>query len=173
MKHVILCDKTGTAHGTDDVLEAHQNGGSLHRAFSVFVFRNDGNEILVQQRSEKKPLFPLFWANTCCSHPQEGEDLIQAAQNRLQEELGFSCELEERASFVYQADDPNGDLSEHEYDTILVGSVDGDIEVKPDPEEVAAWKWMTLEELQIDIDENPDAYAPWFLIALSLLFDGK
>ncbi|KAL6054914.1 isopentenyl-diphosphate delta-isomerase idi1 [Balamuthia mandrillaris] len=45
--------------------------GILHRAFSVFLFssKENGTKLLLQQRSDKKPTFPLHWTNTCCSHP--------------------------------------------------------------------------------------------------------
>ncbi len=42
--------------------------GLLHRAFSVFLFNNEG-KLLLQQRSADKITFPLTWTNTCCSHP--------------------------------------------------------------------------------------------------------
>ena len=51
-----------------DIYIGHQGQGKLHRAFSVFLF-NTKNELLMQQRSKEKILFPLYWANTCCSHP--------------------------------------------------------------------------------------------------------
>jgi len=172
MKHVILCDKKGNSEGTEEILKAHQNGGALHKAFSIFVFRNNRDEVLLQKRSSLKPLFPLFWANTCCSHPQEGEDIVESAQKRLQEEMGFTCPLTALKSFVYQADDPSGELAEHEYDTILVADIE-EVEVQSNPDEVEEWKWMSLSELLIDIDENPETYAPWFLIALSHIFDGN
>jgi isopentenyl-diphosphate delta-isomerase len=170
MKHVVLCNEQGEPAGTMEILQAHAGNGTLHRAYSVFVFRNGGNELLLQQRSAAKPLFPLFWANTCCSHPQQGEGIAESAEKRLQEEMGFTCSLKEVGSFVYQAPDPEGRGAEHEYDTVLMGMVEDDIGVEPNPTEVADWRWVSLEELQQELDETPELFAPWFPQALSLIF---
>jgi len=57
----------------DDVLDflprsqCHAGEGILHRAFSIHIF-NDRNQILLQQRSEQKQLWPFHWSNSCCSH---------------------------------------------------------------------------------------------------------
>ena len=72
-RHVILCDAAGRPSGSADILAAHTGAGQLHLAFSVYVFSPDRRRLLVQQRSAEKMLWPLVWANTCCSHPRAGE----------------------------------------------------------------------------------------------------
>lgn len=169
MRHVVLCDADGNATGTASLEEAHKGEGMLHRAFSVFVFSTEGDRLLLQQRSASKALFPLLWANTCCSHPQQDQEIVAAAAKRLEEEMGFSCPLHIRSSFVYQATD-NDRGAEYEYDTILAGKVQADIAVRTREEEVAGWRWATLEELQEELDTEPEQFAPWFPIALGILF---
>ena len=61
---VVVCDRRGKPLRTAALLEVHEGAGILHKAFSVFVFRNGGSELLLQQRSHLKRLFPLRWANT-------------------------------------------------------------------------------------------------------------
>ena len=170
MKTVLLVDKHGNPQGTAGLLEAHSGKGQLHRAFSVFVFRKDGDKLLLQQRSEKKPLFPLLWANTCCSHPSEDGGIAAIAEQRLQEEMGFTCPLQEKGSFVYRAEDP-GRGTEHEHDTILIGNMEDEMTITPDPDEVADWRWVSLTDLQDELDAEPEKFAPWFSIALSNIFD--
>ena len=63
-RQVVLCDRQGQATGTCDLLEAHQSPGKLHQAFSVFVFREGGSELLIQKRAAGK-LFGGLWANSC------------------------------------------------------------------------------------------------------------
>ena len=77
------------------------------------------------------------------------------------EEMGFTTELEETISFIYKAPFDNG-LSEHEFDYILIGKYDGEPNINPD--EVAAWKWMSLEAIKKDLQENPANYTAWFKI---------
>ncbi len=169
MNRVLLVTEDGTPMGTADRKAAHTSHGQLHRAFSVFVFRRGRQELLIQQRSKDKSLFPLLWANTCCSHLREDEMLPDAAQARLHQELGFTCPLTEESSFVYRADDPNGRGTEYEYDTILLGSIQGNPPLKRDPLEVAATKWIETEELTKDMHSRPLLYAPWFHLALPMV----
>ncbi|OGJ57606.1 isopentenyl-diphosphate delta-isomerase [Candidatus Peribacteria bacterium RIFCSPHIGHO2_01_FULL_51_9] len=165
---VLLCTANGTSKGTMDIVQAHTGEGHLHRAFSIFVFRKDTDEILLQKRSQEKMLFPLFWANTCCSHPKPGESLPYAAERRLFEELGFVCPLHECGSFVYRARDPEGRGTEYEHDTVLIGSVTQEVEIKPDPHEVADWRWVSIVTLHKELEIFPKIYAPWLYQSLTI-----
>lgn len=156
---VILVDENDRQIGLMEKIEAHEKA-LLHRAFSVFVF-NDKGETLLQQRAAHKYHSPGLWTNTCCSHQREGETNIEAGKRRLQEEMGFSTELEEVLSFIYHAPFDNG-LTEHEYDHIMVGKFNEQPKVNPD--EVACWKWMSLKDIKVDIVENPGHYTAWFKI---------
>ena len=163
---VTLTDDAGTALGEMDLLAAHTNGGTLHRAISVYIFDAKKTLILLQQRSLEKFLFAGIWANACCSHPFSGESAIAAGERRLMEEMGFTCSLTEGSTFVYRAEDPQGEGVEHEYDIILTGTSDPAMPIKPDPKEVADWKWVKINELQADMQKNPTLYAPWFHLGL-------
>ena len=132
----------------------------LHRAFSVFLYGERG--FLLQRRAEGKYHSGGLWANTCCSHPFAGESILNAAQRRLLEETGISCEIFESFSFVYYQAFMDG-LFEYEFDHVLMGYYDG--EVNFDPEEVAEMRWITAEELQQELLDNPQNFASWFLIA--------
>ncbi|MGN6334433.1 isopentenyl-diphosphate Delta-isomerase [Mycobacterium sp.] len=101
-EQLILVDSDDREIGFLAKADAHVGRGTLHRAFSVFVFSPAG-ELLVQQRAKSKPLWPGHWSNTCCSHPRLGEKMDDAVRRRLQEELGLSAELEFLFKFQYQA----------------------------------------------------------------------
>jgi len=169
MKTVLLCDENGVIRGTASQEEAHAGKGLLHRAFSVFVFRHGRGELLIQQRSKDKALFPLLWANTCCSHLREGENDRNAGEKRLKEELGLVCPLTEGPALVYRAEDPEGRGAEYEYDRILLGLVNGEPAIRPNAEEVNAYRWANLEELTKDMHVNPLSYAPWFHLGLAII----
>jgi isopentenyl-diphosphate delta-isomerase len=110
-------------------------------------------------------LWPLLWANTCCSHPREGETIPEAATRRLQEELGFTCPLQEHSTYVYRAEDPGRGV-EHEHVTIVIGEADKDVAPHPDPAEIAEWKWVPVAGLRTDMERHPEDFAPWFPIGL-------
>lgn len=171
MREVILTDALGNKTGLAEIVEAHMGEGKLHKAFSVYVFRNEGKEILIQKRSSGKMLFPLIWANTCCSHPFPEEGAHEAGTRRLKEECGIECELEEAGTLLYRAEDPEGRGVEHEHVTLLVGNMEGDAQLKPDPEEIAEIKWISVDAVLSDMEKDPDAYAPWFRLGLTQLFE--
>jgi isopentenyl-diphosphate delta-isomerase len=163
-RKVILCDAAGRSTGTADLTEAHSGEGQLHLAFSVYLFQPDRRSTLVQRRSNEKRLWPNVWANTCCSHTREGEPVLEGARRRLREEMGIGCELRPGPEFIYRAVDPRGLGVEHEFDLTFTGIYSG--EPIADPAEVCAWKWVDLNELQQEMRQRPDSYAPWFHIGL-------
>ncbi len=120
--------------------------------------------MLLQRRAWEKYHFGGRWTNACCSHPRPGEPTLAAAQRRLNEELGIQAELTEAFAFVYQADDPDSGLSEHELDHVFLGTFEG--EVCPNPDEVAEIAYVRVELLVQDIESYPERYTPWFRIAL-------
>lgn len=166
---LILVDEANAPIGLASWEDAHAfPEGRLHRAFSVYIFRNNGAEILVQRRNKSK-LFAGLWANSCCSHPRAGEDdMMKVAERRLNEELGFSCHLRSCGSFVYRAEDPAGRGAEYEHVTLFSGDI-VDANVKADPREVMEWKWMSMKNLQKDMAKSPKQFAPWFHIGLEQL----
>ena len=158
-EQVILVNENDEKIGLMPKMEAHEKG-VLHRAFSVFIF-NESNQLLLQQRAFGKYHSPGLWTNTCCSHQRDGETSLEAGKRRLQEEMGFTAPLRETTSFIYKAPFDNG-LTEHELDHILIGNFSGLPEINED--EVASWKWMSLEAVKEDIAINPDQYTAWFKI---------
>jgi isopentenyl-diphosphate delta-isomerase len=161
MEQVILVDHQDVEIGTCEKLAAHRSG-ELHRAFSVFVW-NAWGQLLIQQRAATKYHTAGLWTNACDGHPRPGEETCSAARRRLVEEMGIDCALHEVTVFTYRADLGEG-LIEREVDHVFECRFDGD--PVPDPDEVAAWKWIDLEALRADIEDHPDCYAPWFTIAL-------
>ncbi len=161
VEEVILVDENDNEIGLMEKMEAHEKA-LLHRAFSVFVFNKKG-ELLLQQRALHKYHSGGLWTNTCCSHPRKGEEVIQSAHRRLMEEMGFDCELELKHKFIYKAPFTNG-LTEHELDYIFTG----EFETSPNPnaDEVASYRWISMEDLQKEIIEQPENFTVWFRIIL-------
>jgi len=156
---VILVDVNDNQIGLMPKLEAHEKG-VLHRAFSVFIFNNNG-ELMLQKRALTKYHSPGLWTNTCCSHQREGESNIYAAKRRLIEEMGFVTELYEKTSFIYKAKFENG-LIEHELDHIIVGNYNQSPIINSF--EVDSWKWMSMEDIKNNIKDQPYNYTAWFKI---------
>lgn len=158
---VELVDTDGVATGSCTVAEAHTKDARLHRAFSVMLL-DDLGRILVQQRAAEKTRFALRWANACCGHPTPGQTVVDAATQRLIEEIGVQgVTLRQAGVYLYRAEDPPTGRVEHEYDHVLVGRVPVDPRLHPDPAEVAAVRWLAPDLLRGDLADHPDQYAPW------------
>jgi isopentenyl-diphosphate delta-isomerase len=162
---VVLIDENDIATGEMEKMEAHEKA-VLHRAFSMFIFNNQ-QELMLQQRAEKKYHSPGLWTNTCCSHPRPGEKVEIAAHRRLVEEMGFDCEIDKIFDFIYKAKLDKG-LSEHEFDHIFVGVFNGNPIINAD--EVKNWKWMKMDDISNDMKMNPENYTVWFKIAFERVY---
>jgi isopentenyl-diphosphate Delta-isomerase len=157
MVEVQLVDTQDNPNGSMEKLEAHEKG-LLHRALSVLII-NTKKEILLQRRALGKYHSPGLWTNTCCSHPYPGENPTEAANRRLKEEMGMVADLEFAFKFQYKCDFDNG-LIEHELDHVFIGETDDTPHLNTD--EAMAFKWMSIEELETDMKNNPDNYTYWF-----------
>ncbi len=156
---IVLVDIFDRQIGVGEKLEVHQKK-LLHRAFSIFLYQD--NKMLIQKRAEGKYHSAGLWANTCCSHPRDGEVLEIAVKRRLLEEAGIQCTVTELYTFIYMENFTDG-LSEYELDHVFVGEYTGDF--VPNPEECSEMKWVDMDELAKDLQENPLHYAAWFLTA--------
>ena len=162
MEHVILVNESDQQIGIMEKMAAHIVP-RLHRAFSIFIFNSQG-KLLLQQRALTKYHSPGLWTNTCCSHPRNGETMEQATSRRLQEEMGMTCDMHEVFTFIYKAPVGLG-LTEHEFDHVWFGQSNDTPLINT--EEVASWKYMSLDDIAEDIRQHPESYTEWFKISFS------
>ena len=159
-EELILVDESDNELGYLSKQQCHDGEGILHRAFSLFVFNADG-ELLLQKRSADKRLWPLFWSNSCCSHPRKGESMEVATRRRLQEELRINADLEYVYKFSYRAQfDDLG--SENELCSVFLGKTDQAHSANAN--EIADVRYVAREALQDELQSSPDQFTPWFKI---------
>jgi isopentenyl-diphosphate delta-isomerase len=158
---LILVDEADREVGHLDKARCHDGQGVLHRAFSLLIF-NEAGELLLQQRAAGKRLWPLYWSNSCCSHPRRAETMETAIHRRLYEELGLRCPLQFLFKFQYQAQfDATG--AEQELCSVFVGRTSDPVRV--DPNEIVAWRWISPEALQAELASRAaDRFTPWFVM---------
>ena len=141
-----LVDTDGTTTGVAEKLAAHRAPGQLHRAFSVFLFDDDGR-MLLQRRALGKYHWPGVWSNACCGHPYPGEPPFLAATRRVVEELGVApSSLLSAGTVTYRHVDEVSGLVEHEYNHLFVGRVT--TQLAPDPAEVEDTVFVDAAELE-------------------------
>ncbi len=166
-ERVVLLDDAWRRIGTAPKSTVHHAATPLHLAFSCYAFDADGR-LLVTRRALGKATWPGVWTNTCCGHPGPDEDVADAARRRLAEELGLvagslSVVLED---FAYQAVMPNG-VRENEFCPVLVATVDAD--PRPDPAEVADWRWVEWADFAGVARTAPWAISPWSALQVAEL----
>jgi isopentenyl-diphosphate delta-isomerase len=158
--YLILVDESdhGVGHLSKEL--CHEGQGVLHRAFSLLIFNGRG-ELLLQQRAASKRLWPLYWSNSCCSHPRSAETMEAAIHRRLHEELGIRCPLHFLFKFQYQAQfDETG--AENELCSVFIGrSIES---VKINRDEIFAWRWVSPAALQREMSGAGGNFTPWFKI---------
>ncbi len=143
--------------GNKSKADCHDGNGILHRAFSIFIF-NENMQLLIQKRSRQKYLWPLFWSNSCCSHPRKGEDVESAAQRRLKEEVGLSASLNFLFKFQYFA--KYKDIgAEREICYVFAGTSENPVVANQN--EIDEWKYVNILELEENIEKKPDQFSPW------------
>ncbi len=160
-EQVVLVSEKDEILGVMDKMQAHENG-ILHRAFSVFLF-NDNGEMLLQKRAAGKYHSPNQWTNAVCSHPRLEETYLEAAERRLKEELGIETPLTYRFNFLYKAD-VGQNLWEHELDHVFTGNFEGAFNLNQD--EVSEVRYISIDELDKEMSANPENFTEWFKIIL-------
>jgi len=164
---LILVDVDDQETGGLNKSACHDGEGILHRAFSVFLFNAQG-ELLLQQRAAGKRLWPMFWTNTCCSHPRQGESMEIATQRRLDQELGTATALEFIYKFSYHARfDDRG--SENELCSVFLGRLER--EAVANETEIAELRFIGADALNDEIGAHAERFTPWFKMEWQRLND--
>jgi len=166
-EELILVDENDVETGFSSKADCHDGVGRLHRAFSIFLF-NDGGELLLQQRSEQKRLWPGYWSNTCCSHPRKGESMAIATQRRLYDELHIEASLQFIYKFAYQAEFGEAG-SENELCHVYLGKVNYD--VTPNEHEIDSIRYLSAKALLEELESQPENFTPWFKMEWLALVD--
>ena len=156
-EQLIVVDGHDNEIGFRSKAECHNGGGIMHRAFSLFLF-NDKGELLLQQRSAGKRLWPGYWSNSCCSHPRRGETMLVATARRLSDELNIAADLEHVYYFCYQASFGEAG-SENELCHVYLGRVSGD--VRPNESEIDSVRFITAGDLDREFENTPQQFTPW------------
>ena len=120
---------------------------------------NGDNELLLQQRSPTKPLWPNYWSNTCCSHPRRGEAMERPCRagscrsSASTARSNFSTSSSTRRSIGAVG-------AEHEFCWVYYGRYDGAVDVNVN--EIADWRFVGVEALERELEVAPETFTPWF-----------
>lgn len=159
MPDIAIVDKKDNIIGFMDKEKVHKEN-ILHRAFSIFVFDKKMN-LLIQKRSKEKYHSAGLWSNSCCSHQQKGEELEQAINRCMENELGVV--INKRISvgkFYYNVKLENG-MNENEIDRIYIAFYNGE-KLNINKDEIEKVEWINVDKLTKDIESSSEKYTYWF-----------
>ncbi|WP_336956923.1 isopentenyl-diphosphate Delta-isomerase [Serratia sp. KG1D] len=162
---VVLLDAAWQPCGTMPKDQVHTRHTPLHLAFSCYLFTVEG-AVLVTRRALSKTAWPGGWTNSFCGHPLPQEALAQAVIRRAQVELGTEVEQITLLSdaFSYQATDVSG-IMENEVCPVFAAHCKGALCANPD--EVADYAWVDLNNLMAAVKLTPFAFSPWMVSQLN------
>ncbi len=168
-EYVVLVDENDLEIGIKKKRTVHSSRTPLHRAFSLFLFK-DTKKLLLQQRAEEKQTWPLVWSNSCCGHPLPKESYENAVIRRTRYELGVELNSVVKISDYRYCFSRDG-VMENEICPIFAGFYDG--EVIPNQEEIATVRWIQWDEWLEETMKYPNRYSPWCVEETQILAADK
>ncbi len=167
-KTCIVVDENDQVLKIGNLAECHTRPMALHRAFSLFVFDEEGR-MLLQQRAKTKYTFPLAWTNTVCSHPRNLEKSLENwVDLRVQDELGWAIkDIENRlqpvGKLTYEAFS-DAIYGEKEIDTLFFLQISNDekVGIEINRDEIEAIDWVEPKRLESMLRDDRYLITPWF-----------
>ena len=130
--------------------EAHAKG-LYHNTIHLWLYTSRG-EILLQQRSHKKIIFPLLWDVSVAGHIDAGETFIEAALRETEEEIGLKLapnNLQHIGTFLHETSYADGKIQDNEFHQVYIAKLNVSLKVLVKQEsEVEALKLVTLEDFE-------------------------
>lgn len=163
---IVLVDDNNVPIATAPKLDFHTDATPLHRAFSVFLFNEQG-QLMLQQRSFEKKTWGGVWSNSCCGHQILHKQTEATAKSRIKYELGINVSDLWVALPNYRYRAEKDGVVENEICPVLVGSFIG--ETSPNPAEVHETKWIKWNDFLADIEKPNCEFSPWAIEEAKLL----
>ena len=168
IEYVDVIDDKDTVIGKTTRKNAHTKA-TLHPTVKILLFNSIG-QILLQQRSKNKSIFPSYWDISVCEHILSGESQIKAAARGLWEELSVKTKiklLRNNHIQVSQYGIEKQRFIECELVKLYGGFFDG--EIKTNKEEITDIMFVSIPKLRKLIHQSKILFTPWGLDELLFL----
>jgi isopentenyl-diphosphate delta-isomerase len=157
---IVLVNEQGEPTGTAEKFSSHHAATPLHLGFSCYVFDREGR-FLATRRSPTKAVWPGVWTNSVCGHPSPGESFTAAIERRLSHELGMTAGGIELVvpDYTYRTP-PFLGVVEHEFCPVFIARAES--EPRPNPAEVATYRWMPWQDfVDAALSDTADEFSWW------------
>lgn len=145
-------DEHDVVIGVTTIKEAKESGWA-RRISRVFIFDGQGS-MLLQKRSMEMHCYPGLWDQAVGGHVDVEESYKQAALREMGEELGITDVPLHELSISYK----NRNCFEGIYKAVIPQSA----KINFDTHEVEAVRWITIENFEKELTENPERFVPPF-----------
>ncbi len=159
-EQLILVDELDREIGFKSKNDCHRRQGRAAPRVLDLRASIAANELLLQQRSPTKMLWPNYWSNTCCSHPRRGE--VDAGRGRAAAQARARLRVPARrfctSSSIKHSSAPSAPRTN--ICSVYYGRYDGPVDVNVN--EIAAWRWVDVATLERELAATPERFTPWF-----------
>lgn len=150
-EYIDIVTESGEPTGKIALKEEAHRSGWYHNTIHLWLYTIKG-EILLQQRSHKKSIYPLLWDVSAAGHVDAGESIESAAIRETYEELGLKLKKSQLTKIgihkhfsLYN----DGAIKDYEFHHVFLAELTQDISTLiPQPEEVEALKLVSLSEFK-------------------------
>ena len=156
-----LVDEEGRPAGSAPRRLCHGNPALIQAVVHLFVFDPQGR-LFLQKRAEAKDTFPGRWDTSVGGHVAPGESPEQALRREAREELGLElASFQPLPAYLCRSD------WESEYVFPFRTVHEG--ELRPDPEEIAAGRYFSGQEIRRQLEADLEFFTPHFRFAYARL----
>ncbi len=138
--------------------------GMNFRTAHVLLFSADLRSLLLQRLASGRDRHAGRWGSSVAAYLQHGESYRQAAERRVQEELGIVPALEDLGTV------PTRDRDSTKFVSVFSGEV-GDRTVQGDGTHIDELRQWSLDEIDRTLADDPDAFTPTFRVVYARFVD--
>ena len=145
-----IVDKNGNPSGASAPKSVIHRVGHYHNTSHLWVFNSKG-DILLQQRSSSKAIYPLLWDVSVAGHIDAGETPKEGAIREALEEIGINItesDLIKIGVFKCFQSYPNGLVDNEFHHTFITKTNLGLDDFTPQISEVQALKFVSTAEFK-------------------------
>ena len=170
-----ILDSNGDPTGKTEMKSYAHRVGLYHPTVHIWFYTNNGN-LLMQQRSTIKDIYPLLWDVSVAGHIGAGEEIKNSAVREVAEEIGLNIKKEqlEKIGVFKSVQKPKENLIDCEFHHTFSCLLNSPLQdLKKQDSEVEALTLVSLDQFKKEILMNKTSkkYVPHDLLYYKEVID--